>query len=277
MVTPAPAIGKARYLPVREMICPEPIDTTSSPAIRGKSSTPDAVGDRPLTTWKNARQIGNGAEHGEPDNEPDNAGHGERTVPEQVQGQYGFRRVPLDQGEHPDQSEPGHAQGDYRRRPPLIGGPAQAREQHKRAGRHREGYRPQVVDDVMDLTQVAGDLAGHDEEGHRADGDVDVEDPAPGEVVDEHAAEQRADDAGETEDSAEKTHVLAPLPGRDDVSDDGLSAHHEAAAPKALDGPEHDQLDQCVAQAGKDRPDEENDDGGLEKYLPAVLVPELAP
>ena len=122
-----------------------------------------------------------------------------------------------------------------------------------------------------------GTTTGDDEEGHSADRDVDVEDPAPREVVDEDPAQQRSDDAGETEDGAEQADVLAPLPRRDDVTDDGLSAHHEAAAPEPLDRPEHDQFDQRVAQAGKYRPDQENDNGGLEEDLPAVLVPEFAP
>ena len=53
-MTAEPAIGKSRYLPVLEMIWPELIDTTSSPAISGSSSTPEAVGESPLTTWKKA-------------------------------------------------------------------------------------------------------------------------------------------------------------------------------------------------------------------------------
>ncbi len=36
------------------MICPDPIETSSSPAISGRSWTPDSVGEMPLTTWKNA-------------------------------------------------------------------------------------------------------------------------------------------------------------------------------------------------------------------------------
>ena len=49
-----PAIGQNRYLPVLLMTWPDPIETTSSPAISGSSWTPDSVGDTPRTTWKNA-------------------------------------------------------------------------------------------------------------------------------------------------------------------------------------------------------------------------------
>ena len=49
-----PAMGQNRYLPVLLMICPDPIETTSSPAISGSSCRPDKVGEMPRTTWKNA-------------------------------------------------------------------------------------------------------------------------------------------------------------------------------------------------------------------------------
>ena len=47
-------MGKNRYRPVREMICPDPIETTSRPAISGSICTPESVGEMPLTTWKKA-------------------------------------------------------------------------------------------------------------------------------------------------------------------------------------------------------------------------------
>ncbi len=49
-----PAIGKNRYLPVFEMIWPDAIETTSSPAISGSRYSPEMVGEMPRTTWKNA-------------------------------------------------------------------------------------------------------------------------------------------------------------------------------------------------------------------------------
>ena len=51
-MTAVPRIGKTRYLPVRETICPPAIEVMSSPAIRGRISRPEVVGDAPLTTWK---------------------------------------------------------------------------------------------------------------------------------------------------------------------------------------------------------------------------------
>jgi hypothetical protein len=39
---------------------------------------------------------------------------------------------------------------------------------------------------------------------------------------------------------------LPSLPGRNDVADDGLRPHQEAARPDALDGPESNQFDHVL-------------------------------
>jgi hypothetical protein len=50
----------------------------------------------------------------------------------------------------------------------------------------------------------------HDERGD-PDRQVDVEDPAPGEVVDDHAADERPDDRRDREDAADQPRVAAAL------------------------------------------------------------------
>jgi hypothetical protein len=52
-ISAVPRIGNALYLPVRLMICPEPIEVTKSPPIKGRICSPDPVGLAPLTTWRN--------------------------------------------------------------------------------------------------------------------------------------------------------------------------------------------------------------------------------
>ena len=86
-------------------------------------------------------------------------------------------------------------------------------------------------------------------------GQVDVEDPAPGELLDEDAAEQRPDDARDAEHRAEQPLVAAALAGRDDVADDRLRADHQPAAAEPLHGPERDQLDHALAEPGEHRAD----------------------
>ena len=91
----------------------------------------------------------------------------------------------------------------------------------------------------------------HDQDRERADGHVDVEDPAPGDLVDEEAAEQRSGNRGEGKDSADQAHVAAALPGRDDVGDDRLRTDHQPAGTGALEGAEADQLAHRLAEAGE--------------------------
>ena len=109
-----------------------------------------------------------------------------------------------------------------------------------------------------------------------ADGQVDVEDPAPGELVDEEAAEQRPGDRGDGEHGADQAHVAAALPRRDDVGDDRLRADHQAAGADALQGAEGDQLGHRLAEAREHRAGEEDDDRRQEHGLAPVHVAELA-
>ena len=74
----------------------------------------------------------------------------------------------------------------------------------------------------------------------RADRHVHVEDPAPGEIVDEEAAEQWPGNRGDREDGADQAHVASALPRRHDVADDRLRADHQAAGADALEGAEPD-------------------------------------
>ena len=110
-----------------------------------------------------------------------------------------------------------------------------------------------------------------------ADGQVDVEDPAPGQVLDEEAAQQRTEHGGDPEHRPEQAHVPAALAGRDDVSHDGLGPDHQAPTAQALDGPEGDQLEHRMAESRQRRAHQEDHDGGLEERLAPVLVAELAP
>ncbi len=118
---------------------------------------------------------------------------------------------------------------------------------------------------------------GRHHQGQRPDGDVDVEDPPPAQIVDEHPADQRTDDRGHPEHGHEEAHVTAALPRGDHVAHDGLGPDHQAASAEALHGPEGDQLDHGVAESGERRPDEEQHDGHLKEELPAVHVAQLPP
>ena len=77
---------------------------------------------------------------------------------------------------------------------------------------------------------------GHDQRG-QADRDTDEEGPAPGQVLDDHATDERAEHGGESERRAHVALVAATLTRRHDVADDRLAERHQATDAEALDGP----------------------------------------
>ena len=117
--------------------------------------------------------------------------------------------------------------------------------------------------------------ARHDE-GDGADGKVDVEDPAPGGMVDEESANEWSGNARNSENCAEITLVPATLGGRDDVADDRHREHDQPAGPEALHGSERDQLVHVLAQPRQSRSGQEDDDGELEDALATVEVGDLS-
>ena len=114
-----------------------------------------------------------------------------------------------------------------------------------------------------------------DQDGERTDRHVHVEDPAPGKVVDQEAAEQRAGDRCDGEHGADQAHVAAALAGRDDVRDDRLRAHHQAAGADPLKGAKADQLPHRLREPGEHRAGQEDQDRGEEHGLAPEHVAEL--
>ena len=126
------------------------------------------------------------------------------------------------------------------------------------------------------MWDVQVETRDHDHERERPDRHVDVEDPAPREVVDEEAAEQRARDGGDGEDGAHQAHVAAAPPRRDDVREDRLRADDQPARAEPLERAEEDQLDHRLREAGEHRPGEEDHDRRDEHGLAPEHVAELA-
>ena len=139
-----------------------------------------------------------------------------------------------------------------------------------------EERRAEVVDAVLDVLAADVERDRDHREGGRADREVDVEDPAPGEVVDEEAAEQRPDHGRDAEHRAEPALVAPALSGRDEVADDRERRHHQPAAAEPLHRAERDQLAHVLREAAERRADEEDHDRRLQHELAAVEVAELA-
>jgi hypothetical protein len=91
-----------------------------------------------------------------------------------------------------------------------------------------------------------------DEQGH-PDRDVDQEDPAPGPVGDEQAAQHGADDAADREDAGEQAERAVPV-WAEHLGHDAGGRRHERPAADRLDEPQRDeQVDvagQAAAQGG---------------------------
>ena len=178
--------------------------------------------------------------------------------------------------ERAEQHDAGDAEAQDHRRSPGVLRAAPGREQDQGADAAAEQSRSEIVDAVTGLGRVQVELEDDDQDREHADREVDVEDPAPGDLVDEEAAEQRPGDRGDGEDRADQAHVTPALTGRDDVSDDCLRTHHQAAGAYPLEEPEADQLAHRLAETRQHRADEEDDDRREEHGLAPVHVAELA-
>ena len=91
-------------------------------------------------------------------------------------------------------------------------------------------------------------------QGHRADRDIDPEDPRPAPVVRDGAAEDGADEDRDGESRADDGHVARPLPRRGDPGDDGLRHQLQARGAHPLqdacrDEPRH-VLGEAAGQGG---------------------------
>ena len=162
------------------------------------------------------------------------------------------------------------------RRGPGQQVPAEVRHQHQCTERDRQGQGAEPVQ-VMPRARPGGRQRRREHpQRHCADRQIDVEDPAPGEVGGDESADQRTGDARRRESGAEHALVASPLPGRHDVGDRRLRTDDQPAAAEALDRTKDDELGEVTAQAAQRRAHQEDDDGRLEDALPPVEVAELA-
>src|SRR5205807_4139277 len=114
------------------------------------------------------------------------------------------------------------------------------------------------VDGMLTLVGSPRHRQVDDQQRQAADRQVDVEDPAPGGLVDDEAADERADDRGGRERGSDQPLVAAAVARRDDVADGGEREREEAAGPQTLDTAEDDQLGHVLGEAAERRADEED-------------------
>ena len=158
----------------------------------------------------------------------------------------GARLDPHEQGQERD---PQQDQAPYADRAPVsVLGIGEADEDRHHAG--REGQDARVIDIARrvrapDRRQQPGDHAQRDQ----PDGQVDVEDPVPAEVVCDRPAQARADQERDAEDGTKQTLVLPALARSEEVTNDRQADGEQRAGSEPLDRPEEDQLPHRLAQA----------------------------
>ena len=129
--------------------------------------------------------------------------------------------MPFDHDERGSADDAQSDEAKYNRRAPGEGYPAEAGEQDSRGERDREQDCAGVVDLAAAARNGRGERRCNYEQGEQARRQVDVEDPAPAQVIDEETSEQRADDRGKAERGSEKSLVARAFARRDEIADDG--------------------------------------------------------
>lgn len=164
-------------------------------------------------------------------------------------------------------------------RAPGVGAPGPGRGQHEDGDRGGHQRDAEPVD--HDLAAPGnGRKVEHQrapDEAHQADGDVDVERPAPAEVRGDETTDQRAADAADRLDDRYQALVPAALARREQDTDQRERSGQQATGPDALQGSEADQLAHGRGLTRQGRADHEHHDRAQEEELPVVQVAELSP
>src|SRR5262249_13396164 len=184
------------------------------------------------------RDVRDRAEERKAHDQTDRARDREDAAAEQLERQDRLRCAGLDEGEDGEQHDSHGESRDQLRRAPGIGRSAEAREEDDGGERSAEDDGAQIVDLTSPGRWPRMECRRDHDERDRSDRKVDVEDPAPGQVVDEEAAKEWTNHRRQAEDAAEEPLVAAALAWRDEVADRRDDENDEAAAAEPLPRPE---------------------------------------
>ena len=140
-----------------------------------------------------------------------------------------------------------------------TGRPAQADAQQGGGDADGHGRDTRVVDLRRDVQLGNPEMADDDEQRDQPHRQRDVEQPPPTRHVGDPTADQRP---GHLRGTHHRTHValvLAALPGRDQIAQDGLRQGHQDAHADPLDRPGEDQEVEAHRQARQRRAHHEDD------------------
>ena len=188
----------------------------------------------------------------------------------------GFRGVSLVHEERDECTDAHKSQSEYLPRAPRIGVAAPDKCEQKCRCTSCKQRRSHVVDAMVPAFKRNVEGKRGYEQGGQPDGQVDVEDPAPRQIVRQEPAQQRANDACEGEHRAQVALIAPPLPRRQNVTDDRHGQRDQPTCAQPLQRPEHDQLHHVLSDPAQGGTDQEDQDRGLEDLLAAVDVADLS-
>lgn len=162
-------------------------------------------------------------------------------------------------------------QGDDPSAVPGVLGPAPFQGQKKTDGGgdqecrigKKEGSKGLKQGQLLPMPPVGGfvkEQQGGD--GHRRDGQVDVEAPSPGHTVGKRAPKQRTADGGDAGHGADAAEEGGPQAQRDRGRDDEERAGEDARATQARHSPAQDEDGRRRADGADERPEREDANGG---------------
>jgi hypothetical protein len=212
----------------------------------------------------------------EPDDQPNAARHREVSVGEEAHRQDRLRRAQLDGDERERCGNGGRDESEHDGRAPGKGRAAEPGEQDDGAQRRSEQNRAGIIDRVAAPRRARRQHGGDHHHRQNAGRQIDEKNPAPAQLIDEKAADQRADDGRDAEHRAEKTLVTAALARRNEVADHGDGNDDEAAAAYAFERAKGDQLHHVLREAAQRGAHEKHRDRHLQHDLAAIEVAEFS-
>ncbi len=200
------------------------------------------------------------APHRRPDEEHRTGGRHERPDAEQAQVEHGRSGFGLPEPKTGQQDDRGHEQRDDAPRRPAPVVPLDEPEREREEGRPREDDARQVDARLLPGPLVLGDEPEGPGEGDERDGHVHVEDPVPGRILHEHAAERRPHGRRHRSHDAPQGRRHAVLMPGEGAHEDGQRHRHHGGRAEGLPHPEDDEPADVGRQAAGQREAAEHDD-----------------
>jgi hypothetical protein len=154
---------------------------------------------------------------------------------------------------------------------PVLGGAA-IEHQLKRGGAERQGAKAQEVERPLPPAPVLRHEYIHAQEGDDAQRHIDVEDPAPGEVLGQPAADRRPHHRPQHQGRAPQAHHPRHQPGWKDVEHHRLRQRHQRGGGHPLQQAEEHDLRKAGGDPAQHRGHGEGADRQQEHLLAADLL-----